>query len=144
MPTFTSVSAEALEVEAGSLSIRKAALDAVAFVISHPNLRGSPFFSWDGALWFSQLWSSCSGNLASSFVWLQLIVWAVYCKWKTICRSNLRIKMMLSMIIFYFTKGFSFTSACHLWLFESFFNLIQSHGLRCSGLLLFKTRLHYV
>lgn len=57
MPTFTSVSAEALEVEAGSLSIRKAALDAVAFVISHPNLKGSPFFSWDGALWFSQLWS---------------------------------------------------------------------------------------
>lgn len=48
------VSAEALEVEAGSLRVGKAFLDAVVFVISHLNLKGSPSFSLDGALWFPQ------------------------------------------------------------------------------------------
>lgn len=50
------VSAEALEVEAGSLNIGKAFLDAIVFVISHLDLKGSPF-SLDGALWFPQFWS---------------------------------------------------------------------------------------
>lgn len=57
MLIFSPICAEALEVEAEIFSIGMTFLDAIVFVISHFNLKGSPSCSWDGVLQFPQLFS---------------------------------------------------------------------------------------